>query len=68
SLSERLQYLDDRVADYMNELLSCNEVTPRHLSPLPILGVPHFWAKNADADFYKDAYVFRSGRRKQGKS
>lgn len=68
STPERIAFLDNKLADYMNELLSKDEVTPRHLSPLPILGVPHFWAKNADAEFYEDTYVFRSGRRKQGKS
>ena len=68
STPERIAFLDNKLADYMNELLSKDDVTPRHLSPLPILGVPHFWAENADADFYEDTYVFRSSRRKQGKS
>lgn len=30
--------------------------------PLPILGVPHFWRDNADANFYNDTLVFRAGR------
>lgn len=65
SLAERMSYLDDKVAEYMDTLLSNDDVKPRQLAPLPILGVPHFWAENADTDFYEDSYVFRSGRRKK---
>ena len=65
SLSERICHLDQRVADYMDTLLSQPDVTPRKLSPLPILGVPHFWADNANPNFYDDNQVFRSGRRKK---
>ena len=65
SLSERICHLDQRVADYMDTLLSQPDVTPRKLSPLPILGVPHFWAENANSSFYNDNQVFRSGRRKK---
>ena len=67
SLTERMKDLDDKVAQYMASLLSNDDVTPRQLAPLPILGVPHFWAENADADFYEDSYVFRSGRRQKNK-
>lgn len=65
SLPERLRYLDKKVADYMDALLSQPDVTPRKLSPLPILGVPHFWAENSTVSFYDDSHVFRSGRRRQ---
>lgn len=64
-LSERMAYLDNRLAGYMNILLSQDDVTPRKLSPLPILGVPYFWADNASPNFYDDSQVFRSGRRKK---
>ena len=64
TLSERMSYLDNKLANVMNKLLSQDKVTPRQLAPLPILGVPHFWSENADPSFYKDAYVFRNGRRK----
>ena len=67
SLAERMNDLDEKVADYMGLLLSNDDVTPRQLAPLPILGVPHFWTENADADFYEDSYVFRSGRRQKNK-
>ena len=66
SLSERISHLDKRAADYMEALLSQLDVTPRKLSPLPILGVPHYWAENANSSFYDDSHVFRSGRRSQG--
>ena len=65
TLAERICYLDQKVADYINTLLSQPDVTPRKLSPLPILGVPHFWAENADASFYENRQVFRHGRRKR---
>ena len=65
SLSERISHLDKRAADYMEALLSQLDVTPRKLSPLPILGVPHYWAENAHSSFYDDSQVFRSGRRRQ---
>ena len=65
STQQRIAFLDNKLADYMNELLSKDTVTPCHLSPLPILGVPHFWAENEDSHFYDDAFVFRSGRRKK---
>ncbi|WP_372844559.1 DUF3025 domain-containing protein [Psychrobacter sp.] len=63
SLAERISYLDQKVADYMEALLSQPDVTPRKLSPLPILGVPHLWADNVSVSFYDDSQVFRSGRR-----
>ena len=66
-LADRVRFLDDKVADYMASLLSKDEVTPRQLSPLPILGVPHFWAENVEPSFYDDSYVFRSGRRQKNK-
>ena len=65
SLTERMRYLDDKVAEYMDTLLSNDDVKPRQLAPLPILGVPHFWAENADTGFYEESYVFRSGRRQK---
>ncbi|WP_201549815.1 DUF3025 domain-containing protein [Psychrobacter fjordensis] len=65
SLAERMSYLNDKVAEYMDTLLSNDDVTPRQLAPLPILGVPHFWSENTDPSFYDDDYVFRSGRRQK---
>ena len=62
---ERMQYVDKQLVKYIDNLLSNEDVTPRKLSPLPILGVPHFWADNAHPNFYDDSQVFRSGRRKK---
>jgi len=67
SLAERLCCLDNKVAEYMDTLLSNDDVKPRQLAPLPILGVPYFWEENKAADFYEDSYVFRSGRRQKDK-
>ncbi|WP_299067459.1 DUF3025 domain-containing protein [uncultured Psychrobacter sp.] len=64
-LAERIRFLDDKVAEYMDILLSKDDVTPRQLAPLPILGVPYFWSDNSEVSFYEDAFVFRSGRRKK---
>jgi hypothetical protein len=38
-------------------------LTPRVLSPLPILGVPGWWEANEAADFYDNLDYFRPGRR-----
>ncbi|WP_201617749.1 DUF3025 domain-containing protein [Psychrobacter urativorans] len=65
ALPERMSYLDSRLAEQMHTLLSQEDITPRKLAPLPILGVPHFWADNADARFYDDSHVFRNGRRQK---
>lgn len=35
----------------------------RAFAPLPVLGIPGWWAANADPDFYGDERVFRRGRR-----
>ena len=67
ALADRIRFLDDKVAEYMDTLLSKDDVTPRQLAPLPILGVPRFWAENAVPSFYEDSYVFRSGRRQKNK-
>ena len=37
--------------------------TPRVLQPLPLLGVPGWWAENEDERFYDNAAYFRPGRR-----
>jgi hypothetical protein len=41
----------------------CAMKTPQALSPLPLLGVPGWWADNAAAAFYDDERHFRPGRR-----
>ncbi|WP_131669408.1 DUF3025 domain-containing protein [Psychrobacter pygoscelis] len=64
-IAERMAHLDTELAARLDELLQDESVTPRAFSPLPILGVPHFWPDNQDPEFYEDKFVFRSGRRRQ---
>lgn len=37
-------------------------LAPPDLPPLPVLGIPGWWAANASQDFYADAQVFRQPR------
>lgn len=64
SMREKMADLDEILAIAVDELLTNDNVTPKQLSPLPILGVPNFWEENEDKEFYNDHFVFRSGRRK----
>lgn len=64
-LSRQLAFLDNFLCYYLNGFLT-DDVTPRDLQPLPILGVPHFW-DNGDPTFYEDSFVFRSGRKEKTK-
>lgn len=64
TMREKMAYLDDVLAKAVDDLLTGENVTPKQLSPLPILGVPNFWEENEDKEFYNDSFVFRSGRRK----
>ncbi|SUA90225.1 DUF3025 domain-containing protein [Pandoraea pulmonicola] len=57
----RRLWLDDR----MVPTLAGEPLTPRDFAPLPVLGVPGWWAANADPDFYLDTSVFRAGRRQK---
>jgi Protein of unknown function (DUF3025) len=42
--------------------LSPAELAPKPFIPLPVLGVPGWWAANEDSAFYDDALVFRAPR------
>ena len=44
-------------------LLSTEELTSRLFAPLPVLGIPGWWAENEAPSFYDDRAVFRAGRR-----
>ena len=55
-------YALERVDLLASELVGALE-SPRMLSPLPVLGVPGWWAPNEAARFYDDETYFRSGRR-----
>lgn len=62
SLTDKLSALDRQLCHTLDDLL-IDGVTPRKFSPLPILGVPHFWQENHNPQFYQDTFVFRQGRR-----
>ena len=42
--------------------LNAERLAPKPFAPLPLLGVPGWWAANADPAFYADAQVFRPPR------
>jgi hypothetical protein len=44
--------------------LTAEKLACKPFSPLPLLGVPGWWAANEDAAFYQDAEVFRPRRLK----
>lgn len=46
--------------------LNSGELATKPFAPLPVLGVPEWWADNASAAFYADASVFRPSRPKTG--
>ena len=56
-------FLDDAVA---GALLDGDAFSSQMFAPLPVLGIPGWWADNETASFYDDASVFRSGRRSRG--
>jgi hypothetical protein len=43
--------------------LSAEKLASKPFAPLPVLGVPHWWAGNQEPDFYADPQVFRMPRR-----
>ncbi len=45
--------------------LTPDRLSAKPFSPLPILGVPGWWAANADPGFYADADVFRPARQRR---
>lgn len=59
SWPDKLAYLDIGAARQVGTL-----ATPRDLAPLPVLGLPGWWAANAHPDFYDDTDHFRPGRRR----
>ena len=56
--TERLRRLDRALA----ARLLGQTLRPAMLAPLPVLGIPGWWAANAHPDFYVDARVFRPRR------
>ncbi len=63
SLSERLVQLDQNVAAYLNNAEHCRSTLELH--PLPLLGMPGWFAENEYEGFYDNTAYFRSGRREK---
>ena len=53
-----VQTLDAAVAQQLCAAALC----PKPFVPLPVLGVPSWWAANENPDFYTDSTVFRAPR------
>ncbi|MBZ0093166.1 MAG: DUF3025 domain-containing protein [Sulfuricellaceae bacterium] len=60
--AERLTQLDGLMADYFNAEAG-DDFNPSQLAPVPLLGIPGWWAGNRAAEFYADTRYFRPGRR-----
>ncbi|MFX1671328.1 DUF3025 domain-containing protein [Paraburkholderia sp. A2WS-5] len=58
--AQRNTYLDETVSA---TLAADGHLNGRSFSPLPVLGIPGWWAPNEDPSFYNDTAVFRPGRR-----
>lgn len=61
SLSQKLAFLDEQIATYLNNSAHCRST--RELNPVPMLGVPGWWEANKEETFYDNSSYFRSGRR-----
>lgn len=57
-----LRALDDALA----VMLTSQRLASKPFVPLPVLGVPDWWATNGEPDFYADAGVFRPLRQEAG--
>ena len=61
-IKARVRQADARLAQH----LVCPQApkSPKELAPLPLLGVPGWYAGNQDSHFYENQNYFRSGRQK----
>lgn len=62
-IEQQIATVDSQLSQALENWLLQDDLSSRQLCPLPILGVPHFCEDNANAEYYQDSYVFRSGRR-----
>jgi Protein of unknown function (DUF3025) len=53
-----LGVIDATVAAQLSE----SSLVPKPFAPLPVLGIPRWWAANENSDFYTDRTVFRPPR------
>jgi len=61
SIAVQLNYLDERVAEYLDNPEHC--LSPRELHPVPLLGIPGWSTDNEQAAYYDNTSYFRAGRR-----
>jgi hypothetical protein len=61
STQEELARVDRLLATHV--LNDASLLSPKELAPLPLLGVPGWWAANDDPAFYDDTAYFRPARR-----
>ena len=61
ALAVQQSYLDERVAEYLDNPGHC--LSPRELHPVPLLGVPGWSTDNEQAEYYDNTAYFRAGRR-----
>ena len=61
ALADQLSYLDQHVAEYLENPEHC--LTPRELHPVPLLGIPGWSAENDHDVYYDNTEYFRACRR-----
>ncbi len=61
TLVDQLSYLDQHVADYLDNPAHC--LSPRELHPVPLLGIPGWSTDNEHDIFYDNTAYFRPCRR-----
>ena len=61
SLAEQLNFLDGRIAAYLDNVAHCQST--RELQPVPLLGVPGWSDENNCVEYYDNTDYFRAGRR-----
>lgn len=59
--AEQIREMDGKLAALIRGRDSL--ASPRELAPVPLLGVPGWWAPSQDPNFYDDSGYFRPGRR-----
>jgi hypothetical protein len=57
---QRMQYMDERVAEYLAEPKHCRDT--RELTPVPLLGIPGWTAENECPKYYDNQEYFRPCR------
>lgn len=59
SQANKIEHLDALLAEYVAQ--HCHHT--RELNPVPLLGIPRWWADNEHEVFYRNTTYFRAGRR-----